>query len=338
MWVLASLCFTSANGFSVDSPVTYDCVPYQLQWELEPVPAREFGLPCARATLALWFHQDAADAQARDELETHVFDRWCVPVCHLLRCRMQKSASSHGNCLHSGCPGAVDLYFINYMQHFQCLNWWFFQLFLMVALWYYHRVFDLGTQFFRWKVYDTKEVVLLFTIQHGCKCDYLCSNGRRFRSAMLVGGKRFPATSRGRRGGFPGDKRSLCLSKNTHQVPFHAMLIGCVVAIALFAVVWRIGEALHPGPDGQLEIMSINPTTVFDREDEIAKLGEAVIGISETAATAVVQSISSARWRASNMQVAWSAPVKPYAYSKAEIRGLAGGTAIVSSFPMRSVV
>eukprot|EP00438_Fugacium_kawagutii_P000474 Skav217127 [mRNA] locus=scaffold783:404163:414538:+ [translate_table: standard] len=39
-----------------------------------------------------------------------------------------------------------------------------------------------------------------------------------------------------------------------------------------------------------------------------------------------------------NFQVAWSAPVRPYAYSKADLRGQAGGTAVLSPYPLRTVV
>lgn len=61
-----------------------------------------------------------------------------------------------------------------------------------------------------------------------------------------------------------------------------------------------------------------------------------IVGLSETAATARVQGILTRTYSNMKIHSAWSAPVRPYANSSAELRGVAGGTAVMSSFPLRS--
>lgn len=289
------------------------------------------------------------DTKVSDRLETHVSDRWCVPACYFPQCLCHWQVSRAGS-MPSEVPCqegyAETSCTINYLRNQDgrivpcvtcmlqaCKNWLFFQLLLMVALWYYHGVFDRGVQFFTMlSGHDGDEIQVLFSFHsHEVKGRYIRCGSRCIFSARVIGRMRRARNNRLSRQCSKSASGSL-----THK--WCLLVAGCLVCMAVAPAVLRFGEALNPGPDGCLDVMTVNPATVLDREDSIAKLGQAIIGLSETAATSVVQSISSARWRTHNCQVEWSAPVRPYATSKAELRGLAGGAAIVSPYPLRKVV
>ena len=101
------------------------------------------------------------------------------------------------------------------------------------------------------------------------------------------------------------------------------------------------GEALNPGPfptDSQqdrLVIGTANPTTLLGKEPDVCLWGRGIYGFSETAATAEAQSIITSRFRAEDFNVVWSPPVQPFPRSSAKMRGMAGGSAIVTTFPIR---
>ena len=96
----------------------------------------------------------------------------------------------------------------------------------------------------------------------------------------------------------------------------------------------RIGEAMNPGPQ-ELSIKSCNPTTIANRTEDFEELMPAIIGVSDTAATSTVQGFMSSRFRDIGLSSQWSAPVPSYASSSSNIRGIAGGTAVLSPFPIR---
>ena len=96
----------------------------------------------------------------------------------------------------------------------------------------------------------------------------------------------------------------------------------------------RAGEALNPGPY-ELSIKSCNPTTIANRDVEFSELLPDIIGISETAATSTVQKMMSTKFKTMGLASEWSAPVPSYASSSSNIRGVAGGTAVLSPFPIR---
>lgn len=126
--------------------------------------------------------------------------------------------------------------------------------------------------------------------------------------------------------------------------------IGCNVHYSFFKIaVWffglfliRVGEATNPGPVSdsthpkeEFNIFHCNPTALIGKEHEIASWGQGVTLVSETSATARAQKIIQANLRKQSFKTFWSKPVTPYQQSKGEMRGLAGGTAIISSFPAR---
>ena len=96
----------------------------------------------------------------------------------------------------------------------------------------------------------------------------------------------------------------------------------------------RIGEAQNPGP-GELSVYTCNPTTMWNKQDLLMKLCPGVIGISETAATQPIQHQLTKWCYEKNLSIRWSAPVGVLGKSNAGFRGMAGGTAIMSSFPQR---
>ena len=97
---------------------------------------------------------------------------------------------------------------------------------------------------------------------------------------------------------------------------------------------YRIGEAMNPGPQ-ELSIKSCNPTTIANRTEDFEELMPAIIGVSETAATGTVQGFMSSKFRDIGLSSQWSAPVPSYASSSSNIRGIAGGAAVLSPFPIR---
>ena len=96
----------------------------------------------------------------------------------------------------------------------------------------------------------------------------------------------------------------------------------------------RIGEAKNPGPR-ELSIKSCNPTTIANKKEEFRELLPGIIGISESAATKAVQVMMMNQFAELGLSSRWSIPVSSYSSSSANMRGVAGGTAILSPFPVR---
>lgn len=117
------------------------------------------------------------------------------------------------------------------------------------------------------------------------------------------------------------------------------MRVG-VVLLVLWVVVMLYGEASNPGPalTGNLDIATCNPTTIWDKSADLATILPAVIGVSETAATQAVQAGMDRAFRELNLNCTWSASVQPYQNAKSSLRGVAGGSAILSPYPCRPVL
>lgn len=102
----------------------------------------------------------------------------------------------------------------------------------------------------------------------------------------------------------------------------------------------RIGEATNPGPSQNrtktehLNIYHCNPTSLVGKENHFDHMLNGIHLISETSATQTAQKICTARFKHKNMKCLWSYPTNAYKQSAANLRGHAGGTAIVSPFPM----
>ena len=102
----------------------------------------------------------------------------------------------------------------------------------------------------------------------------------------------------------------------------------------------RIGEALHPGPllgkpcDNLLNIYTSNPTSLVGKENHYDHMLDGIHLIAETSATQTAQKICTARFKHKQMRCLWSQPMTAYKQSSANLRGYAGGTAIVSPFPV----
>ena len=103
---------------------------------------------------------------------------------------------------------------------------------------------------------------------------------------------------------------------------------------SLVPQLYRIGEASNPGPDS-LVLRTCNPTKVAFKEDVFAAIDFSVFGISETAATSKVQNILKNKFASMKIKSKWSAPVPPFSFSSSNMRGLAGGSAILSTLPVR---
>ena len=127
-----------------------------------------------------------------------------------------------------------------------------------------------------------------------------------------------------------GDKR-----RNTNHI-FHSFALW----VFLMGLI-RIGEATNPGPDNrstELNIYHCNPTALIGKEHEVTSWGQGITLISETSATARAQKIIQANLRKHDLKTIWSKPVLPYRQSSGEVRGIAGGTAIISSYPIRKTL
>ena len=96
----------------------------------------------------------------------------------------------------------------------------------------------------------------------------------------------------------------------------------------------RIGEAKNPGPR-ELSIKSCNPTTIANKLEDFREILPGIIGVSETAATTAVQVMMKNQFAEHGLTTKWSAPVSSYSRSSANMRGIAGGTAVLSPFPLR---
>jgi len=99
----------------------------------------------------------------------------------------------------------------------------------------------------------------------------------------------------------------------------------------------RIGEADNPGPAAiSYKIGLINPTSVYNKQDDIQSLQCHTYALSETSATASVQAEMDFKFRQMGFRSAWSPPVAPHlacTYDTAK-RGQASGVPVHSHFPL----
>lgn len=156
---------------------------------------------------------------------------------------------------------------------------------------------------------------------------------RFLRPGKKIGRRRFSHKPRKQR----KHKRPLLREKSRKLYTFAICIAACAIICVSWILTFRFGEAIHPGPD-ELAIITCNPTTIWNKQDQILKLCPAIVGISETAATQQVQTQLSKWYRERRLQVEWSSPVGTQGGSMAGFRGLAGGTSIVSPFPHRSAL
>ena len=109
---------------------------------------------------------------------------------------------------------------------------------------------------------------------------------------------------------------------------------------------FRFGEALHPGPDSDralcrsLTLSLVNPTTVYQKEDDLLDLDADILCLAETAATRTVQIAFNQAIRTTSYRTFWSAPV-PDKITRSDptlghtLRGDNLGTAIMTRLPSR---
>ena len=109
--------------------------------------------------------------------------------------------------------------------------------------------------------------------------------------------------------------------------------------VPFWALAYRFGEALHPGPGSRLiRVATCNPTSVHCKERDLLQLGAEVLCLSETSAVASVQRIVTKTLRAHGYHAFFGQPVPPHAGEAAEgfsLRGAAGGVAVITSLPCR---
>ena len=108
----------------------------------------------------------------------------------------------------------------------------------------------------------------------------------------------------------------------------------------------RIGEAQNPGPTEStvttthLTLSLLNPTTIYQKEDELLGLNADILCLAETAATRNVQAAFNQAIRTTKYHTYWSAPV-PDKITKTDptlgytLRGDNLGTAILTRLPSR---
>ena len=110
--------------------------------------------------------------------------------------------------------------------------------------------------------------------------------------------------------------------------------------IWLFCSHYRIGEAQNPGPfhHDLLRIFHCNPTQLWGKVDEVLNFGSGTTFLSETSATAHAQNVMTKQLCKQHAGVQWSKPVPVYPQSNSNLRGFAGGTAIISSMPITPVL
>ena len=108
----------------------------------------------------------------------------------------------------------------------------------------------------------------------------------------------------------------------------------------------RVGEASHPGPISSpptkklITVSLVNPTTIYQKEDDLLSLNSDVLCLAETAATRTVQLAFNQAVRTTKYRTFWSAPV-PDKITKTDphlgttLRGDNLGTAILTKLPSR---
>ena len=117
-------------------------------------------------------------------------------------------------------------------------------------------------------------------------------------------------------------------------LPVLSLPISCRIRWRWYLSSERIGEADNPGPD-QLPavcICAFNPTSVYQRSDQLARCGDVVL-LSETSATQRVQKIESLALRKLGIRSVWSPPVDPHKTSDSYATSLRGASRGTDPFP-----
>lgn len=96
----------------------------------------------------------------------------------------------------------------------------------------------------------------------------------------------------------------------------------------------RVGEAHNPGPCSSLTVGNFNPGQILGHEDTTAAWGSGIWTASETSHTIAAQKASTAKLRLRGLRSHWSQPVASQAFNDGSLRGRAGGTAVISDFPI----
>ena len=112
----------------------------------------------------------------------------------------------------------------------------------------------------------------------------------------------------------------------------------------------RVGEAINPGPmSDQLQhatsafkVGLINPTTMYQKEDDLLALDVDVLCLAETAATKSVQVAFNEAIKQTSYKVVWTLPIfdkfcKDHLPTSCSFRGEALGAAIMMRLPHRSL-
>lgn len=99
----------------------------------------------------------------------------------------------------------------------------------------------------------------------------------------------------------------------------------------------RVGEAKNPGPESHrgLDIGTFNPTQLLNKEDDILQWGQGIYTACETSVTPVAHRIVNGKFRKAGWFSRWSKFVDPQQPKTSQIRGKAGGTAILSTYPLK---
>ena len=102
----------------------------------------------------------------------------------------------------------------------------------------------------------------------------------------------------------------------------------------------RVGEAKNPGPDAMefLDIGTFNPTQLLHKEDDIIQWGRGIYTACETSMTPIAHQITNGKFRRAGWFTRWSQFVSPQQPKTSQLRGKAGGTAILSTFPLKPYV
>ena len=142
----------------------------------------------------------------------------------------------------------------------------------------------------------------------------------------------------------------MCLTSHTLFSHFEPHFHRCTFPSKQWNHDWkrstRIGEAQNPGPEGSttttthLTFSLLNPTTIYQKEDDLLGLNSDILCLAETAATRNVQTAFNQAIRTTKYHTYWSAPV-PDKITKTDptlgytLRGDNLGTAILTRLPSR---
>ena len=125
----------------------------------------------------------------------------------------------------------------------------------------------------------------------------------------------------------------------TSCLHMHTLFLGYLISY-LGKLYVRVVEATNPGPGSQdahkFHVVHYNPTAIFGKLDDICSLPLGVHLVAETSHTRNALRITKNQLFSKNIHSLWSEPVVPYTNTFDSLRGMAGGTAILSHRPLKS--